>query len=167
MIPLQDLACSTCGRTVERAAVKCSRVLCSVSPACSMGMATNSTLPRYFLSAAMRRDHFSVFSVSLLLQPRSLQNLITSTRMRVHCFLLTLLCSHAFGMNEIRRSSVPFREEILGLFRREYPWGYPGGGFCVLRIVIGGGEAQIGVSRVLGYVDVPYAAGLLHIWECL
>jgi len=94
--------------------------------------------------------------------------------MRVRSFLLTLFWSglgvngtSIYGINEVRRSVVAFREELLGFFRREYPWGYPGGGLCALRIVIGSGEAQIGASRVLRDASVPFAAGVLHRWEWL
>ena len=52
-VPLLALAWSALGRTVWKAAVKWSRVLVSAVPACPMVMATNSTLPQYFLRAAM------------------------------------------------------------------------------------------------------------------
>ena len=80
-------ALSTEGRTVEKAAVRWSRVLVSVVPAWPLGKATNSTRPQYFLRTAIRGEHFSVFSSSLMSQPRSLQKPI-STRMRVHYILL-------------------------------------------------------------------------------
>jgi hypothetical protein len=57
-------------------------------------------------------------------------------------------------MNEVRRSAVAFLEELLGLFRREFTWGYPGWGLRALRFAIGGGKAQVGVSRVLGDVNM-------------
>jgi hypothetical protein len=88
-MPLLALASSTCGQTVEWAVVRCSRVLCNVVLACPMEMATNSTLPPYFLRAAMRGRYVSVFSVSLVSRPRYLQN-HTSTRVRVHDWLLTM-----------------------------------------------------------------------------
>ena len=47
---------STEGQTVEKAAVRWSRVLVSVVPAWLIGKATNSTLPQYFLRAAMRGE---------------------------------------------------------------------------------------------------------------
>jgi hypothetical protein len=49
---------STEGRTVEKAAVRWSRVLVSVVPASPTGKATNSTLPQYFLRAAIRGEYF-------------------------------------------------------------------------------------------------------------
>ena len=52
--------------TVEKAAVRWSRVNVSVVPATPIGKATNSTLPRCFLRTATRREYFSVFSVSLM-----------------------------------------------------------------------------------------------------
>jgi hypothetical protein len=70
------------GRTVEKAAVRWSRILVSVVPAWPIGKATNSTLPRYFLRAAMRGEYFSVFLSNFTSQPRSFQKPI-STRMRV------------------------------------------------------------------------------------
>jgi len=60
------LAWSALGRTVEKAAVRWSRVLVSVVPACPMGMATNSILSQYFLSAVTRKQYFFVFFISLL-----------------------------------------------------------------------------------------------------
>ncbi len=73
---------------MERAAVRWLRVLLSVMPACSMGMAMNSTLPQYFLRAAMRGEYFYVLFMILLSQPKPLHNPIF-TRMRVHYVLLT------------------------------------------------------------------------------
>jgi hypothetical protein len=73
-------------RTVEKAAVRWSRVLVSVVIAWPIGTAINSTLPQYLLRAAMRGEYFSVFLSNLMSQPRSLQNPI-STMMRVHCLL--------------------------------------------------------------------------------
>ncbi len=61
-VPLMALAWSTCGRTVEKTAVRWSRVLVSMVPAYPMGMATDSTLPQCFLRAATREEYFSVFS---------------------------------------------------------------------------------------------------------
>ena len=86
-MPLLARDRSTEGLTVEKAAVRWSRVLMSVVPAWPMGTATNSTLPQYFLRAAMRGEYFSVFSSNLMSQPRSLHNPI-SMMMRVHCILL-------------------------------------------------------------------------------
>ena len=74
---------------MERAVVRCSGVLCSEVPAYPMGKATNSTLPQYFLTAAMKLEYFSAFYVRSLSQPRSLQD-PTFIRIRVHSFLLTL-----------------------------------------------------------------------------
>jgi len=45
---------STKGRTVEKAAVRWTRVLVSVVPALTIGKATNSARPQYFLRAAIR-----------------------------------------------------------------------------------------------------------------
>ena len=92
VMPMLALACTTCRRTVEMATVRWSRVFRSVVSACPMRMATSSTIPQYLLRAAMRGIYFSVFFVSLLSQPRSLHN-PTSTRMKVHSFLFTLLWS--------------------------------------------------------------------------
>ena len=78
---------STEGRTVGKAAVRESRVLVSVVPTCPVGKATNSTLPQYFLRAAIRGKYFSIFLSNLTSQPRSVQKPI-STMMRVHYFLL-------------------------------------------------------------------------------
>jgi len=89
---LLALACSTLGQTMERAIVRCSRVLISQVSACLMGIATNSIPPQYFLRAVMRKKYFSVFSVCLLSHLRSLHN-PPSNRMRVHTFLSTLLWS--------------------------------------------------------------------------
>jgi hypothetical protein len=47
-MPLLARELSTKGRTVEKAAVRWSRVLVSVVPAWSIGKATNSTLSQYF-----------------------------------------------------------------------------------------------------------------------
>ena len=44
-MPMLARDLSTNGRTVEKAALRCSKVLVSVVPAWSMGKATNSTLP--------------------------------------------------------------------------------------------------------------------------
>ncbi len=63
--PLQARDLLTVGRTVEKAAVMCSRVLVSVVPAWPMGKAMNSNLPHYFRRAAMRREYFSVFLVEV------------------------------------------------------------------------------------------------------
>ena len=60
------------GRTVEIAAVRCSRDLCSVVPACPTGMATNSTLTQYFLRATTRGEYFSLFFASLVSHQRFL-----------------------------------------------------------------------------------------------
>ena len=49
---------STVGRTVEKAAVRCSRVLVSVVPAWPMGKALNSTRIQYFIRVAMRGGVF-------------------------------------------------------------------------------------------------------------
>jgi len=86
-MPLLARELSTEGRTVEKAAVRWSRVLISVVPAWPIGKATNSTLPQYFLRAAMRGEYFAVFSSHLTSQPRSLQTPI-STMMRVDYVLL-------------------------------------------------------------------------------
>ncbi len=86
-IPLLARDRSAQGLTMENAAVRWSSVLVSVVPAWPMGTATNSTLPQYFLRVAMRGEYFSVFSSSLMSQPRSLQNPI-SMMMIVHYFLL-------------------------------------------------------------------------------
>jgi hypothetical protein len=61
-MPLLVRDLSTDGRTVEKAAVRWSRVLVNVLPALPIGMVMNSTLPQYFLRAAMRGEYFSVFS---------------------------------------------------------------------------------------------------------
>jgi hypothetical protein len=74
---------SSVGRSVENAALRCSRILVSVVPAWPMGKAMNSTRPQCLLRAAMRREYFSVFLSNLMSQPRSLQKLI-STMMRVY-----------------------------------------------------------------------------------
>jgi len=58
IMSLLALACSMCGRTVDKAAVGCSSVFVRVVPACPIGKATNSTLPQYFLRAAMREKVF-------------------------------------------------------------------------------------------------------------
>ena len=84
--PLLARDLSTDGRTGEKAAVRWSRVLVSGVPAWLIGKATNSTLPEYFLRAAMRGEYFSVFLSNLTSHQRSLQKPI-STRMSVHCFL--------------------------------------------------------------------------------
>ena len=76
----------TDGRTVEKAAVRCSRVLMSVAPAWPIGRAMSSTRSQYFLRAAIGGGYFSVFLSILISQPRSLQKPI-STMMRAHCFL--------------------------------------------------------------------------------
>jgi hypothetical protein len=52
--PLLSRDLPTVGRTVEKAAVRCSRVLVSMVPAWPMGKAMNSTRPQYLLRAAMR-----------------------------------------------------------------------------------------------------------------
>ncbi len=87
-----------------------SSVLVSVVPAWAMGTAANSTLPQYFLRAAMRGENFSVFSSNLMSQPRSLQNPI-SMMMRVHCFLLKEVGSGegVFGtpLAQMRSGAVP------------------------------------------------------------
>ncbi len=83
LLLIRDL--STKGRTVEKAAVRWSRVLVSAVPAWPIEKATNSTLAQYLLTAATRGEYFSVFLSNLMSQPRSLQKPI-STRMRVHCF---------------------------------------------------------------------------------
>jgi len=85
-VPSRVLVRSGLGRTVENAAVRWSRVLLSVVPACPMGMATNSTHPQYCLRAATRGEYFSVFSLCFLSHPRSRENPI-SMRMRVHVLL--------------------------------------------------------------------------------
>ncbi len=82
LLTARDL--STVGRAVEKAAVRCSRVLVSVVPVWPMGKAMNSTRPQYLLRAAMRREYFSVFLSNLTSQPRSLHKPI-STLIRVHC----------------------------------------------------------------------------------
>jgi hypothetical protein len=89
-VPLMALVWSTLRRTVEKAAVRWSRVLVSVVPACPMGMATNSNRPQYCLRAVTRGEYFSVFSVCFLSHPRSREN-PTSMRMRVHVFLSKLV----------------------------------------------------------------------------
>jgi hypothetical protein len=48
-MPLLALALSTRGRTVEKAAVRWLSVDVSGVPACPIGKAANSSLPRYFL----------------------------------------------------------------------------------------------------------------------
>jgi len=50
--PLMARDISTVGRTVEKAAVRCSRVLVSVVPAWPMGKSMNSARPQYLLRAA-------------------------------------------------------------------------------------------------------------------
>jgi hypothetical protein len=78
-MPLLARDRSTEGLTVdEKAAVRWSRVLVRVVPAWPMGTATNSTLPQYFLRAAMRGEYFSVFSSYLMSQPKSLHNPIST-----------------------------------------------------------------------------------------
>jgi hypothetical protein len=52
--PLLARDLSIDGQTVEKAAVRWSRVLVSVVPAWPIGKAINSALPQYFLRAAMR-----------------------------------------------------------------------------------------------------------------
>ena len=142
LTPLLALACSPWGRTMESAAVRCSRVLCSVVLACPKEMATSSTLPRYFLRAAIRNEYISVFSVSLVSYLRSLHN-STSTRTSVHRILLTLFRSGSrvdgifLGVNEVWRCAVLVLEEFLGLVRRECPWWYLCGGLRTLRIPFG------------------------------
>ncbi len=84
--PLLPRDLSTVGRTVEKAAVSCSRVLVSVVPAWPMGKAMNSTLPQYLQRAAMRGEYLSVFLSNLATQPRSLQKPI-SMMFRVQCYL--------------------------------------------------------------------------------
>jgi len=71
--PLLARDLSTVGWTVEKAAVRWSRVLVSVVPAWPMGKTINSTRPQYLLRAAMRGEYFSVILSNLTAQPRSLQ----------------------------------------------------------------------------------------------
>ncbi len=52
-MPLLARDLSTKGRTVEKAAVRWSRVLVSVVSALPIGKTTNSTRPQYFLRAAI------------------------------------------------------------------------------------------------------------------
>ena len=85
-MPLLARDLSTDGRTVEKAAVRWSRVQVSVVLAWPIGKAINFTLPQYLLRSAMRGEYFSVFLLNLVSQPRSMKKLI-STMMRVHFFL--------------------------------------------------------------------------------
>ncbi len=87
MMPLLALDCSTWGWMVEKEAVRWSRVAASAVSACSIGKATSSTLPQSFSRTAIRGEYFSVFSASLMSQPRSLQKPI-SIMILVQCFLL-------------------------------------------------------------------------------
>jgi len=73
-VPLLAIAWSTLRRTVEKAAVRWSRVLVSVVPACLMKMATDFTLPHYYLKAATRDEYFSDFSACFLSHPRSTED---------------------------------------------------------------------------------------------
>ena len=52
-MPVLARELSTDGRTVEKVAVRWFMVLVSVVPAWPIGKATNSTLPQYFMRAAM------------------------------------------------------------------------------------------------------------------
>jgi len=63
--PLLARDLSTVGRTVEKAAVRCSRDLVSVVPAWSMGKAMNSTRPQYLVRAAMKGGVFLGLLVEL------------------------------------------------------------------------------------------------------
>jgi hypothetical protein len=70
---------------------------------------------------------------------------------------------HASSVNKVQRSAEAFLEERLGLFRREYIGGYTGGGFRAFLIPNSSGMSRNGVSRVLGDISVPYAAGVLNM----
>ena len=59
--PLLARDLSTVGRTVEKAAVRCSRAIVSVVPAWPMGEAMNSTRARNFRRPAMRGIIFLFF----------------------------------------------------------------------------------------------------------
>ncbi len=65
---------------------------------------------------------------------------------------------HDSTVNEVRRRAVAILEERLGLSRREYLGGYPRGGLHAFLIPNISGVARNGVSRVLGDINVPYAA---------
>ena len=77
---------STVSRTVEKVAVRWSRVLVGMVSVWLMGKAMNSSLPQYVLRAAMRGGFLLVFLSILMSQPRSLHKPI-STMMRVHYLL--------------------------------------------------------------------------------
>ena len=91
VVPLQALAWSVPGRTMENAAVRSSRVLVSVVPACPMGMARKSTLPNYFLRAATTSEYFLGFFACFLSHPRSRENPKSTAKMRVHDVLSKLV----------------------------------------------------------------------------
>ena len=59
--PMLARLCSTVGRTTEKAAVRCSRVLVSVVPARPMGKAMNSTRSHNIRRAATRGSIFRSF----------------------------------------------------------------------------------------------------------
>ncbi len=67
---------------------------------------------------------------------------------------------HAPCVDEVRRIAVASLEERLGLFRRDYPRGYPVGGLRAFLVSLGEGAARNGVSRVLGDISVPYVTGV-------
>jgi len=69
---------STVGQTVEKVAVRWSRVLVSVVPAWPMGKAMTSTRLQYLLRAAMRGEYFLVFLSNLTSQPRFLKKPIST-----------------------------------------------------------------------------------------
>ncbi len=72
---------------MENAAVRWSRVALSVVPACPMGKATNTTVPKCFLSSMTRGMYLLVLVSRFSSHHRSRQNPI-SMMMRVRSFLL-------------------------------------------------------------------------------
>jgi hypothetical protein len=151
--PLLARNLSTVGQTVEKAAVRCSRVLVSVVPAWPMGKAMNSTLPQYFLRAAMRGEYFSVFLSILVSQPRSLQKPI-SMMMRVHCYFFKRgrvgrgSAWDPSRVDEVRCCAMSGFKQHLGLCMGEDPLRYADWCRGAFFVSGGGRDTQVVVSRV-------------------
>jgi hypothetical protein len=163
--PLLARICSMFGRTVEKAAVRSSKVLVSVVPAWPMGKAMNFTHPQKFLRAAMGGISRFFFDLGVATEVPTEADLhddegacclgergwFWGRRLRDPSFV-----------DEVRFCAIAGLERLSSLFRWKDPIGYSAGGRSAFGVSIAGGETPGAVSRVLRDVYVALAASFLY-----
>jgi len=166
--PLLARVCSMFGQTVEKAAVRWSRVLVSVVIAWPKGGDDKLYLSTVFLES---RDEGGISRFSF--------DLGVATKLPAKAVfhddegaLFSFERGWLWGgvvrdpscVDEVRSCARTGLEHTLSLFRWKDPIRYSAGGRCTLGVSVASGETPVAVSRVLYDVGVVFAASVLYCW---